>query len=314
MSRDIKQQVPPPSTKTYFGISGPGNGITGETLVYILSVTGDNGSTKNVPDMNKIEAWLKGSTQTTQCVVSHPKDGQYNLTCSVNSKGHYKLDVKFGGKNLFSSELETEITEVGATSQSLKFELDGDGLHNGRIGEENNFNIYVTCAGTPCDIEISSLQAQCVGTRTYPLKVTRRSEGKYISSFKVGEPGNYNIVVKYHNNDKWQDVIQQPVVFSDETFGGYIVKKPDERVRVNNTCFFDIQSVDVMGEKVLSGGDIWQTMASGPERVDDITVLDQRDGTYRCELKFTTRGTYSLQVVLRGEVEATGSPLKFVVF
>jgi len=299
-------------SKTFFAITGPGNAETTDKLVYMLSVTNENGGAKDVSDVSKIEGWLRGP-DNYKCKVSHPQPGQYHLETQVSKHGTYKLDVKFNNQDLFTSPLETEVTGA-IPQQSLQFVVEGDGLHNGRIGENNSFDIKVTTNNkTPCDIELGSLQANCIGNKTIPLKVTRQSLGKYEANFKVGEPGKYRIVIKYHTNDKWQEVIDQQVVFSDESFGGYIVKKPPENVRLNAPVSFEIQSVDVLGEKILTGGDQWQALATGPERVDNILITDYRDGSYKCEIKFSSRGTYNIQVVLRGEVEAKDSPMKFVV-
>jgi hypothetical protein len=112
-----------------------------------------------------------------------------------------------------------------------------------------------------------------------------------------------------------------------ETFGGHIIKIPDVNVRLNQLVMFEIQSTDVLGENIMTGGDIWQyvllngpcrvftlrALGTGPEKISHILTTDQRDGSYKVELKFTTRGQYNVQVVLRSEVEAVGSPLKFNV-
>jgi len=235
------------------------------------------------------------------------------LECTVPDHGKYKLDVTFKGQKLFPQQVETEITGGGSTSQTLSFELIGDGLHNGRIGENCSFSISVTSAGKPCDIDLGSLQAQCIGKKTTSLKPVRSSAGKYNVNFKVLEAFEHRIVVKYNVDGEWQGVIDQKVHFSDDSFGGYIVKVPTDKVKANSEVKFEIQSVDVLGEKVKTGGDSWQALVAGPEPVNNILITDQRDGTYKCEIKFQYRGTFSVQVVM-GEVEAKGSPFKVVVY
>jgi len=148
--------------------------------------------------------------------------------------------------------------------------------------------------------------------KTAILKVTRIKQGHYSVNFSVGEPGTRKIVVKFQSDDKWEEVCDQTVNFSDISRGGFVEKVPHETVKLNSLVSFMIQSVDGLGTKIGTGGDHWQTIVSGPGKVNHNVVTDHRDGTYKCELKFTERGTYNVQVVLEEE-EAKGSPIKFVV-
>jgi len=212
------------------------------------------------------------------------------------------------------SALVTQVIEQEATSETIAFDLSGDGLYNGRVGDTMEFSISTKTKGQLTDLNLNQLQAYCTGAgKKLNLNITRTQKGKYDASFRVDQPGQYHVVVKYKPDDSWHDVIDQTVNVSEGTSGGYLYNIPRAQIRSHSPVNFNIQSTDSMGNKVLSGGDEWQATSNGPSKVEKLLITDLSDGTYSCEIIFPSTGNYTIQILLDGKREAKESPLKFSV-
>lgn len=163
---------------------------------------------------------------------------------------------------------------------------------------------------------MKNLQLSIVNASNEPLAipVRRRAKGHYAGTFKVELSGVYRLTARYFTNDRWNEVISRAVEFSNATLSGYLAPPmPKPTARQGELVTFKIQSTDANERRVACGGDDWLLAVGGPQAPELSQVIDRGDGTYTCELNFAKAGNYTIKVLLRGEVEARGSPLKFEV-
>jgi len=128
-----------------------------------------------------------------------------------------------------------------------------------------------------------------------------------VAAYTVAIPGDYNSSVRYDD----RQVANQKVHFSDVTRGekSLLQNLPQGNVRARDVVRVRIQSRDMFGNDVKTGGDPWQAVSTGPSP-PSIQVTDQLDGTYNCELNFPKIGVYHVEFKLQG-ASASNSPVKF---
>jgi len=160
----------------------------------------------------------------------------------------------------------------------------------------------------PQDIDIESLEVTIQGPSSTRGALASRGNGQYVASFQVDIAGEYTVIVQYDG----RTVIEQPSVsFSDKTNASQsvITQLPRNELQVNAAHHFRIQSKDSRGNTIKTGGDEWEAVASGPDRVTHLTITDNNDGTYTGEFILPKTGTYSFEVRLKGQT-ASNSPFK----
>jgi len=142
-------QQPAVGKKTMFGVKGPTDALISEELTYTVTVTDENGTKKSI-DQSKLEGFLMGKANVP-CSISTSATGLYDFSCVVRSPGKYHFEVLYNGQKLFPQPMEIEVT-AERNMPTLNFFLEGDGLHNGRIGENQSFVIKVQANGSPVDM------------------------------------------------------------------------------------------------------------------------------------------------------------------
>jgi hypothetical protein len=182
-----------------------------------------------------------------------------------------------------------------------------------------SFSFFFCCSRLlppgPCDIDLNILQLAIANPNaTILIPLQRKAKGVYAGAFTIALSGVYRLTARYFTNDRWNEVISRAVEFSNATSAGYLMPPmPSLTAKVHERFAFSIQSTDASERRVACGGDDWVIAAGGPSTPKLSQVTDNGDGTYLCELEFSSAGVYLVKVLLRGELEARGSPLKFEI-
>jgi len=296
-------------TRTLYRVEGPESAKSNTLVKYTLFSEDESGNLIDV-ELGKLDAWMKGPAEC-RGKIFRVNEGEYNIEFYPNATGVYHLEVTTEGTQIFKKGDIT--TNVGQTDvrvrERINFELEGHGLHSGRIRENTEIIIRVMDSNKrPADIDIHGLEVEIVGPVQTRGVCSPRGTGHYVAQFQVDAVGEYTVHVNYDG----RSVIQQPgVKFSDKTSAGHsvITQLPKSEVQVGHPHIFRIQSKDSRGNTVYVGGDEWEAVASGPERVTHLQITDNLDGTYTGEFKLPKSGAYSFEVRLRGQA-ASNSPFK----
>eukprot|EP01127_Copromyxa_protea_P019447 TRINITY_DN6311_c0_g1_i2.p1 TRINITY_DN6311_c0_g1~~TRINITY_DN6311_c0_g1_i2.p1 ORF type:complete len:303 (+),score=48.90 TRINITY_DN6311_c0_g1_i2:87-995(+) len=296
------------STKTFYSVSGPASGEVGSTATYDVNATTEAGAPKDV-DISLLKGWVRGP-RDFEGAITRSGVGSYHVTVRPTFPGTYYLDVTIGGRAILSKEdVQTQFKENAQLERpKICFELEGHGLHAGRVGEPATFSVRVsTPTGAPVDIDSHRLIVNCNGPDRYSGQVVRESIGNYTASLLVKVAGSYVVSVTYDGNN----VLTQDVSFSSATTAknSGLTSLPPARVSVGSTVRFTIQSRDANGGLVSAGGDEWHATATGPELVKHLTITDNLNGTYTGEVSFPAPGIYLVEVMLEGQ-PTQNSPIR----
>jgi len=296
-------------TRTLYRVEGPEQAKANTLVKYILFSEDEQGNLIDV-DVGQLDAWLKGPSECRGKVL-RMKTGEYNIEFYPAENGQYHLEVTTEGRQIFKKgDIQTTITgEDVRVRDRINFELEGHGLHSGRIREKTDITIRVSDSNKrPTDIDVHALEVLISGPQQTRGSVASRGTGQYVAAFQIDVAGEYTVTVQYDG----RTVIEQPrVSFSDKTSASQsvITQLPKNDVQVGVAQHFRIQSKDARGTTIQTGGDEWEAVASGPDRVNHLTITDNNDGTYTGEFILPKQGTYSFEVRLKGQT-ASNSPFK----
>jgi len=296
-------------TRTLYRVEGPESAKASTLVKYTLFSEDEEGNLIDV-DPKQLDGWLKGPAECRGRIF-RVNTGEYTIEFYPAATGVYHLEVTTEGKQIFKKgDIQTNITQNDPrVRERINFELEGHGLHSGRVREKSEIAIRVLDTNKrPTEIDLSGLEVEVVGPIRTIGTVSSRGSGHYVAAFSVDTTGEYTVVVKYDG----RTVIEQPgVKFSDKTSAGHsvITQVPRSEVQANVPHNFRIQSKDARGSTIYVGGDEWEAVASGPERVNHLVITDNLDGTYTGEFKLPKPGSYSFEVRLRG-TPASNSPFK----
>jgi len=226
--------------------------------------------------------------------------------------GVYHLDVTMDGRPIFrKGDIQLDVTASDPIRARLNFEMEGQGLYGGRVGEHAEFSLIVKDDyGKLVGIEAAGLQLILQGPTTLYGKIGVEGPGRYQASFVVSQAGEYDIDVIY---DKNKVLEKNRVKFSNRTDPSRsVVSNVPERVRSNTDVHFTITSKDSRGGPIHIGGDNWEATANGPERVNKLQIQDHDNGQYTVTTLLPLQGVYSFEVRCAGIV-ASNSPVKIRV-
>lgn len=285
-----------------------------DSAYYTLYAENEQGELKDVriADLN---AWLRGSSNVRGS-IDRQSVGTYKIEFVLAvAPGVYHLDVTSNGRPIFKKgDIELEVTGGGGSlkgSTKLGFEMDGAGLYGGRIGTNSEF--YITTkdgSGNRADIDVSSLQVVLHGPSTVYATVNEENVGKYLASFVVDDQGAYDIQIFY---DGSMVLEQKGSPFSPATDPSRsVVLDAPSQVRARSQVTFTIISRDSHASNVGIGGDPWQALASGPERISNLVIKDNDDGSYTVNTSLPVPGNYSFDIKCYG-TPAENSPIKIKV-
>jgi len=294
--------------KTLFRVEGPEAAQANTMVCYTLFAEDDHGKPKHV-DVNKLDGWLRGPAEIRGRVVDEG-GARYSIEFIPAVGGVYHLDVTTGGKPIFrKGDITTTITDHAPRVQErINFELEGQGLHSGRVGETGKITIHVMDSHrTPTNIDIDALEVKVIGPDTIRANVASHGSGSYLAQYNVRQGGDYRVLVTYDGRLVME---QDNVRFSDKSNASKsVVVSPPNTCRAGTNVHFKIQSKDSYGQLVWTGGDEWEAVATGPERVNHLQITDNLDGSYTGDFICPKPGVYSFEVRLHGH-PASNSPFK----
>jgi len=297
--------------KTLFRVSGDESAKTNTITRYTLYSEDENGNPKDV-NVNVLDAWLRGKNNL-RGRITRSGVGTYSVEFIISVEiGVYHLDVTMDGRPIFrKGDIQLDVTASDPIRARLNFEMEGQGLYGGRVGEHAEFTLIVKDDyGKLVGIDSSGLQLILQGPTTLYGKIGVEGPGRYRASFVVSQAGEYDVDVIY---DKNKVLEKNRVKFSNRTDPSRsVVSNVPERVRSNTDVHFTITSKDSRGGPIHIGGDNWEATASGPERVNKLQIQDHDNGQYTVTTLLPLQGVYSFEVRCAGIV-ASNSPVKIRV-
>jgi hypothetical protein len=263
-------------------------------------------------DLKYVKAFLRGPVSVTG-TIHRVLQGQYAVEFRPQDPGTYWLDVLYDNASIFK---EGDIT-IAVSMHSprvrakLNFEFDGPGLHSGRAGGRTELHIISKDEhGHDTDIDVAGLDVRVKGPQNTNVKadVHREKPGKFIARYQVPVPGEFTLTVFYDD----RKVMEAQVPFSDVSRGekSALLNAPANG-RSREAVKVRIQSKDMHGNHIKTGGDKWQAVSTGPATAS-ITIMDNLNGIYEAELVFPKAGVYHVDFKLEGQ-SAQGSPIKLTI-
>jgi len=275
---------------------------------YTLYSEDEDGHPKDVP-LSTLDAWLRG-TSAIRGRLNRSDIGTYKIEFVISvDPGIYHLDVSMNGRPIFRrGDLQIEVTPNEPIRNSLRFEMDGEGLYGGRVGHNSEFIVKVTDDhGSPAPIDIGGLKVVLKGPTTISAQIKSGGTGRFQASFVPKTAGKYEIELIYDNRrvlDKTTVIITNVT----DASRSMVIDCPD-RMKSRAEFHFTIISKDSSGNRITYGGDEWQAVGSGPERISKLTIVDKNDGSYIVTTALPLQGNYSFDVRLGGQA-AANSPVK----
>jgi len=297
--------------KTLFRVEGDESSKTNTSSRYTLYSEDENGDPKDV-NVSTLDAWLRGPSNL-RGRIARIDVGTYSVEFILSTDpGVHHLDVTMNGRPIFrKGDIQLDVISHDPVRARLSFEMDGYGLYGGRVGETAEFTINVKSDdGRPVAIDVTGLKVEIKGPSFITARVGVEQTGKYRATFSVDQAGEYHIDVIYDN----RKVMEKNLVkFSNRTDASRsIITNAPDRVRSNQDINFGITSKDARGATVYVGGDHWEAVASGPERVSRLVIKDNDNGTYSVTTLLPLQGVYQFDVRCQG-VAASNSPIKIKV-
>jgi len=297
--------------RTLFRVEGDESAKINSVTRYTLYSEDEGGNLKDV-NVNVLDAWLRGKTNLRGRIVRSDV-GTYKVEFIISAEpGVYHLDVTMDGRPIFrKGDVQLDVTSHDPVRARLSFEMEGSGLYGGRTGDTAEFSLTVKDDyGKHVGIDVTGLQVLIEGPTTIRAQIGVETQGKYRASFIVNQAGVYDIDVIY---DTKKVLEKNTVKFSNRTDPSRsIISNVPERVRSNTDVNFLITSKDSRGGPIHVGGDDWEAVASGPERVSKLVIHDNDNGTYSVTTLLPLQGVYSFEVRCQG-ILASNSPVKIRV-
>jgi len=295
-------------TKTLFRAEGDESAKVNTVAHYTLYSEDEDGRSRDV-NVATLDAWLRGN-QSIRGRLNRTDVGTYNVEFVVSvDPGIYHLDISMAGRPIFRrGDLQLEVTPNQPVRNRLNFEMDGEGLYGGRVGHNSEFMIKVHDEfGAPAPVDIGGIKVILKGPTTFPAQIKGAGTGHFHASFVPKTAGRYDIELLYDNR---QVLDKTTVIITNVTdpSRSMVIDVP-ERMRSRAEFSFTIISKDSQGTRVSYGGDNWQAVGSGPERISKLVIQDKNDGSYVVTTSLPLQGNYSFDVRLEGQA-AANSPVK----
>jgi len=295
-------------TRTLFRAEGDEAAKVNTVAHYTLYAEDEDGNPKDV-NIASLDAWLRGPA-SIRGRITRTGMGTYGVEFVISvDPGVYHLDISMNGRPIFrKGDLQLDVTSNQPVRNRLNFEMDGEGLYGGRVGNNSQFVVTVKDEyGAPAPIDLSGLKVILKGPTTFPATVRSSGTGKFQASYTPSTAGKYDIELLYDNRavlDKTTVVITNVT----DPARSMVVDAPD-RIPSRSTFNFTIISKDCHGNRITYGGDSWQAVGSGPERISKLVIQDNNDGSYIVSTALPLQGVYSFDVRLDGQ-PAANSPVK----
>jgi len=294
--------------RTLFRVEGDEESKVNSVAHYTLFAEDEDGNPKDV-NITTLDAWLRGSS-SVRGRITRSDVGNYKIEFVISvDPGIYHLDVSMNGRPIFrKGDIQLEVSSNEPVRNRLNFEMDGEGLYGGRVGQNCDFGIRVTDEyGAPATIDVDGLKVLLRGPANFQAKVQSQGTGRFRACFSAPQAGKYEIELLYDNR-KVLDKTTVLIANVTESARSMVIDCPD-RVRSKTEFHFTIISKDKTGNRISYGGDNWEAVGSGPERIQKLVINDKNDGSYIVTTSLPLQGNYSFDVRLNGEA-AANSPIK----
>jgi len=295
-------------TRTLFRAEGDEEAKVNTVAHYTVYSEDEDGHLKDVP-LSTLDAWLRGNS-SIRGRLTRAGVGTYKVEFVISvDPGIYHLDVTMNGRPIFRrGDLQIEITPNEPVRNRLTFEMDGEGLYGGRVGQNLDFIIKVSDEmGHPAHIDMSGLKCILKGPTTFPAQIKTGGTGRFQASFVPKQDGKYEIELLYDNR-RVLDKTTVNITNVTAASRSMVIDCPD-RMKSRAEFNFTIISKDQSGNRITYGGDNWQAVGSGPERITKLLIVDKNDGSYIVTTMLPLQGNYSFDVRLEGQA-AANSPVK----
>jgi len=295
-------------TRTLFRAEGDEAAKVNTVAHYTLFAEDDDGHPKDV-NISSLDAWLRGPA-SIRGRINREDVGTYKVEFVISvDPGEYNLDVSMNGRPIFrKGDLTLDVTANQPVRNRLNFEMDGEGLYGGRVGHHTHFIIRVKDEyGAPAPIDLNGLKVILRGPTTFPAQIRGSGPGEFTASYTASAPGRYEIELLYDNR---QVLDKTSVTLTNVTDSSrsMVIDAP-ERIPSKKEFNFTIISKDSSGNRITYGGDHWQAVGSGPDRISTLSIMDKNDGSYIVTTTLPLQGNYSFDVRLEGQ-PAANSPVK----
>jgi hypothetical protein len=296
--------------------------MTPTTATYTFYLESDNKSRLTINNTIVIDSISKSSTSGTAQLTStifYPLRLDY-----LNGGNNGYLRLKWSSpsvsktivpSSVLYSEILSELSPYSLTvtpdstlarmCYTTRYTSDPDSMSRAYVKTLKNFNIYArdtfgNQVTTTNDVFVATLT---LGTTTVTVSIVNESGGKYRASFTATLPGTYTLrvsllVSNVQNlvNSTYVNVLTGP---TDPTKTS-LVSVPTSTVAGTETGFIIVAS-DSAGSQQIKGGDsVVVTIKSSTLTVspDQISVVDNDDGTYSTNFIIYVTGTYNVSIFM----------------
>jgi len=196
------------------------------------------------------------------------------------------------------------IKEIPEETINYEFEIEGEGLLSGRIKDTLSFSILVTDNKKPTDLHPDKFSVRVFGNgKTSMGNLIRTGEGTYTASFSSAVAGIFTATVIYEETKVLKqrlDFFEAPSPFHSR------ISELNNKIPIGKPQTIHLQSLDVGGNLIGCGGDLWEVKISqtAPKETSGtlpLKIFDERNGDYRVEFTLPLPGTYQMIVSVNGK-------------
>jgi len=264
-----------------------------------------------------VKGWLKGLRDTVDAKVTKPTVGEVQLCFFPGSVGHYELQINVGAHSLYKGGdyIVKIVDQFLKVPTELRFEITGDVLQGGIVGEDADINIGVKDPlGTLSDVNLQELEFRVgTGSNLVKSRPERISTGKYKAKLKATLPGMLTFDLHYEEKSVLSKAQQVKFVLGSDPKQTKAVQVPTRMVTVGEKTSFTIQTRNRNSLNNTTGGETFEIGCNGPEVLTDLVVRDTLDGKYIVSFTPTASGIYEFDiclVTLNGKEPIGNSPVK----
>jgi filamin len=270
---------------------------TGSTTTHQMSVT------ITETDLSSLTATIRSpSGHEEPCGLKRQPNGQLGISFTPREVGEHWVNVFRNGQPIPGSPFKIIInqSEVGNAS---RVQVIGTGIQHGVANEVNEFTINTKEAG------VAGLSISVQGPGKVDIKCTENPDGTTRVTYKPTEPGNYNMTIKYGE----QNIPGSPFTINVGGVSSGRVKESIVRQQqaatissVGTTCELNITMAGINVQEIEG------TVTSPSGATDKCEVVDL--GNNRFTIKFFPKemGIHTVSLKHKG-LHIPGSPFQFTV-
>ncbi|XP_065219553.1 filamin-A isoform X2 [Planococcus citri] len=297
----FKLKVRPSSEPERVKVTGPVATIKGGVFASIPTEFGIDTSQAGVGNLD-VQV-IGPDSQPRKAKVIDNENGTYQVQFTPDDCGLYSIPVKFNGQNVPSSPLHVQAYATGNANECKLPPIHNEVL---RSNEEHKLIIDAKKAGHGK----ATCRIKSISGKDADVKVIDNGDGTFTIYYKLQEPGEYTLNVKFGG----QPVPGGLCAFTVKDEEEYLqhVKKYSEQSSVNSVQeefrSFTLNNIPLP----TTGGHVTAEVKMPSGKVDKPVIEDNRDGTVSLKYEPREEGLHELLVKYNGE-HVQGSPFKFHV-